>query len=103
MVTPLKTDTLIVSRRDPETRRPQPRRRLELRPTHLSPRLRRRRDARTTGGCAMVTPLKTDTLIVSRRDPETRRHSRVGFLSYDQHIFRFDYDDGVTRALPGLP
>jgi len=51
----------------------------------------------------MVTPLKTDTLIVSRRDPETRRHSRVGFLSYDQHIFRFDYDDGVTRALPGLP
>ncbi len=50
----------------------------------------------------MVTPLKTDTLIVSRRDPETRRHSRVGVLSYDQHIFRFDYDDGVTRALPGL-
>lgn len=29
----------------------------------------------------MVTPLKTDTLIVSRRDPETRRHSRVGVLS----------------------
>ncbi len=51
----------------------------------------------------MVTPLKTDTLIVSRRDPETRRHSRVGVLSYDQHIFRFDYDDGVTRVLPGLP
>jgi len=53
--------------------------------------------------CAVVTPLKTDTLIVSRGDLETRRYSRVGVLSYDRHIFRFDYDDGVTRALPGLP
>jgi hypothetical protein len=51
----------------------------------------------------MVTPLKTDPLLVSRRDPETRRYSRVGVLSHDRHIFRFKYDDGVTRALPGLP
>lgn len=51
----------------------------------------------------MATVPKTDTLIVSRKDPETRRYTRVGVLSHDGHIFRFKYDDGVTRALPGLP
>ncbi len=29
----------------------------------------------------MVTPLKTDTLIASRKDPETGRYSRVGRAS----------------------
>lgn len=51
----------------------------------------------------MATLLKTDELLVSRQDPETRRYSRVGVLSHDRHIFRFKYDDDVTRALPGLP
>jgi hypothetical protein len=51
----------------------------------------------------MATLLKTDELLVSRQDPETRRYSRVGVLSRDGHLFRFKYDDGVTRALPGLP
>ena len=51
----------------------------------------------------MATVPKTDTLIASRKDPETRRHSRVGVLSHHGHIFRFMYDDDVTRALPGLP
>ena len=51
----------------------------------------------------MVTRLKTDELLVSRQDPETRRHSRVGVLRQDAHAFRFTYDDDVTRALPGLP
>jgi len=51
----------------------------------------------------MATLLKTVELLVSRQDPETRRYSRVGVLSHDRHIFRFKYDDGVTRALPGLP
>lgn len=51
----------------------------------------------------MATLLKTDELLVSRQDPETRRYSRVGVLSYDGRIFRFKYSDGVTRALPGLP
>lgn len=51
----------------------------------------------------MATLLKTDTLSVSRKDPETRRCSRVGVLSHDGHIFRFEYDDGVRRAMPGLP
>jgi hypothetical protein len=51
----------------------------------------------------MATLLKTDELLVSRQDPETRRYSRVGVLSHDRHIFRFRYDDDVTRALPGLP
>ncbi len=51
----------------------------------------------------MATLLKTDELLVSRQDPETRRYSRVGVLSRDGSIFRFTYDDGVTRALPGLP
>ncbi len=46
--------------------------------------------------------LKTDEILVSRQDPETRRYSRVGVLSHDGHTFRFKYDDGVTRALPGL-
>ena len=31
----------------------------------------------------MATPLKTDALLVSRQDPKTRRHSRVGVLSLD--------------------
>jgi len=51
----------------------------------------------------MTTLLKTDELLVSRQDPETRRFSRVGVLSHDGGTFRFKYDDGVTRALPGLP
>ena len=51
----------------------------------------------------MAMLLKTDELLVSRQDPETCRYSRVGVLSYDGHTFRFTYDDGVTRALPGLP
>lgn len=51
----------------------------------------------------MATLVKTDELLVSRQDPETRRYSRVGVLSHDGHVFRFEYDDGVTRALPGLP
>ena len=51
----------------------------------------------------MVTLLKTDALIVSRKDPETGRYSSVGVLSHDGHFIRFMYDDGVTRALPGLP
>ena len=46
---------------------------------------------------------ETDGLLVSRQDPETRHSSRVGVLSHDGHLFRFTYDDGVTRALPGLP
>lgn len=51
----------------------------------------------------MATLLKTDELLVSRQDPETRRYSRVGVLSHDGRTFRFTYADGVTRALPGLP
>jgi len=51
----------------------------------------------------MATLMKTDALFVSRQDPETRRYSRVGVLSQDGHLFRFKYDGGVTRALPGLP
>lgn len=51
----------------------------------------------------MATLVKTDTLLVTRKDPETRRHSRVGLLSHDRYIFRFKYDDGVTLAMPGLP
>lgn len=51
----------------------------------------------------MATLVKTDTLLVTRKDPVTRRHSRVGLLSHDRYIFRFKYDDGVTLALPGLP
>ena len=51
----------------------------------------------------MATLLKTDELLVSRQDPETRRSSRVGVVSHDGHIFRFKHDGGVTRALPGLP
>lgn len=51
----------------------------------------------------MATMLKIDELLVSRQDPETRRYSRVGVLSHDGHLFRFKYDDGVARALPGLP
>lgn len=51
----------------------------------------------------MTTLLKTDELLVSRQDPKTRRFSRVGVLSHDGDTFRFTYDDGVTRALPGLP
>ena len=51
----------------------------------------------------MATLLKTDELLVSRQDPETRRYSRVGVLSHDGHTFRFKYDDDVPRALPGLP
>lgn len=51
----------------------------------------------------MATLMKTDALVVSRQDPETRRYSRVGVLSQDGHLFRFKYDGGVTRALPGLP
>ena len=51
----------------------------------------------------MATLMKTDALFVSRQDPETRRYSRVGLLSKDGHLFRFKYDGGVTRALPGLP
>jgi hypothetical protein len=50
----------------------------------------------------MATLLRTDELLVSRQDPTTRRYSRVGVLSHDGHTFRFEYDDGVTRALPGL-
>lgn len=51
----------------------------------------------------MATLLKTDELLVSRQDPETRRYSRVGVLGQDEHGFRFTYDESVTRALPGLP
>jgi hypothetical protein len=51
----------------------------------------------------MATLLKTDELLVSRQDPETRLYSRVGVLSFDGHVFRFTYSDGVTRAMPGLP
>lgn len=51
----------------------------------------------------MATLLKTTELLVSRQDPETRRYSRVGVLTQDGRTFRFEYDDGVTRALPGLP
>jgi hypothetical protein len=51
----------------------------------------------------MAMLLKTDELLVSRQDPETRRFSRVGVLSHDGHTFRFKYSEGVTRALPGLP
>lgn len=51
----------------------------------------------------MATMLKTDELLVSRQDSETRRYSRVGVLSCDGHLFRFEYSAGVTRALPGLP
>lgn len=51
----------------------------------------------------MTTLLKTDELLVSRQDPETRHYSRVGVLSFDGQVFRFAYSDGVTRAMPGLP
>lgn len=51
----------------------------------------------------MATLLKTVELLVSRQDPESRRYSRVGALSYHGRIFRFKYDERVTRALPGLP
>jgi hypothetical protein len=51
----------------------------------------------------MAMLLRTDELLVSRQDPETRRYIRVGVLSHVGHIFRFAYDDDVLRALPGLP
>jgi hypothetical protein len=46
---------------------------------------------------------KTDRLLVSRQDPETRLYSRVGELHREGSEFVFTYDAGVARALPGLP
>lgn len=51
----------------------------------------------------MATLLKTEELLVSRQDPESRSYSCVGILSHDGHVFRFIYDDAATRAMPGLP
>lgn len=51
----------------------------------------------------MATLLKTDELLVSRQDPDTRLYSRVGVLSFDGEVFRFSYSEGVARAMPGLP
>lgn len=51
----------------------------------------------------MATLLKTERLLVSRQDPETRRFSRVGVLAREGHEFVFTYDPDATRALPGLP
>lgn len=51
----------------------------------------------------MLTVHRTDRLLVSRQDPETRRYFRVGELKFDGEEYLFEYCDGVTRALPGLP
>lgn len=51
----------------------------------------------------MLTGIKTDRLLVSRQDPETRLYSRVGELKLDGMEYVFAYDPDVTRPLPGLP
>lgn len=52
----------------------------------------------------MTTITGTKRLLVTRQDPATRRFSRVGELSVTPHLgYRFVYDIGATRALPGLP
>ncbi|MBF0686393.1 MAG: HIRAN domain-containing protein [Cellulomonas sp.] len=51
----------------------------------------------------MATLLRTDQLLVSRQDPTTRRFETVGTLSFDGHLYTFEYAPTATRALPGLP
>lgn len=51
----------------------------------------------------MLTQVGTRQLLVSRQDPETNRFSRVGVLACHEDRYSFVYDQGVTRALPGLP
>lgn len=51
----------------------------------------------------MLTALKTDRLLVSRQDPDTRLYSSVGELRRDGEDYVFVYAKDVTRALPGLP
>ena len=51
----------------------------------------------------MLTKVRTKRLLVSRQDPETRRFTRVGVLTFEDESFVFEYDPGVTRPLPGLP
>lgn len=51
----------------------------------------------------MLTGIKTDRLLVSRQDRDTRLYSRVGELRLEGEEYVFTYDEGVTRALPGLP
>ncbi|HRW19506.1 MAG TPA: hypothetical protein P5181_11740 [Dermatophilaceae bacterium] len=51
----------------------------------------------------MATLLRTDQLLVSRQDPQTRAYVRVGTLTFDGEQYAFTYDAEVRRALPGLP
>lgn len=51
----------------------------------------------------MTTLDRTKHLLVSRRDPATRRYRRVGVLSHDGTEYSFVYDDTVDRPIPGLP
>lgn len=51
----------------------------------------------------MLTAIGTKRLLVSRQDPDTKRFTRVGVLSCQDGHYAFKYDEGVKRALPGLP
>lgn len=51
----------------------------------------------------MTMLVKTDQLLVTRRDPATQRYERVGILSFDADRYRFEYDADARRPLPGLP
>lgn len=51
----------------------------------------------------MTTLLKTDQLLVTRQNPESRAFERVGTLTFDGERYTFTYDSGAHRALPGLP
>lgn len=51
----------------------------------------------------MRTATRTERLLVSRQDPTTRLFTRVGELSRAGDGYVFTYDNGITRALPGLP
>lgn len=46
---------------------------------------------------------RTRRLVVSHRDPQTRRYSRVGELTKEGSEFVFIYDEVPSRELPGLP
>ena len=51
----------------------------------------------------MLTRVGTKRLLVSRQDPETKRFTPVGVLSCHDGHYAFSYEEGVKRALPGLP
>lgn len=50
-----------------------------------------------------LTRTQTRRLLVTRRDPQTRRYETVGELSCDESGYTFKYSEGVTRPLPGMP